>query len=250
MELLGDRNWYLPRWLEWLPHFEVGAARGSPTELATKRAMRAPISAPLSSCRKWPAPATISGPIAPGMWSAIRSAARGEKIGSESEKSTSAGFSQRPSASRTRSIGAVCRVLRLGRYLLGEGEDARLRLGYRPRCAVGLLDLVAHRLDARDANEPAGDQLGPDPAHEGAEAEPLLGRRPAAADAGVHDDEPRDPLRVLDGQPQADRAAPVLDDDRQVVQVELLDEPPDRAGVEVVGVVLAASGLSERPKPK
>jgi hypothetical protein len=21
--LLGDRNWYLPRWLEWLPHLEV-----------------------------------------------------------------------------------------------------------------------------------------------------------------------------------------------------------------------------------
>ena len=23
MELLGDRNWYLPRWLDWLPHLEV-----------------------------------------------------------------------------------------------------------------------------------------------------------------------------------------------------------------------------------
>jgi RND superfamily putative drug exporter len=23
MELLGERNWYLPRWLEWLPHYEV-----------------------------------------------------------------------------------------------------------------------------------------------------------------------------------------------------------------------------------
>jgi uncharacterized membrane protein YdfJ with MMPL/SSD domain len=21
--LLGDRNWYLPRWLEWIPHLEV-----------------------------------------------------------------------------------------------------------------------------------------------------------------------------------------------------------------------------------
>ena len=26
MELLGDRNWYLPRWLEWLPHVEVEAS--------------------------------------------------------------------------------------------------------------------------------------------------------------------------------------------------------------------------------
>jgi RND superfamily putative drug exporter len=23
LELLGDRSWYLPRWLEWLPHVEV-----------------------------------------------------------------------------------------------------------------------------------------------------------------------------------------------------------------------------------
>jgi hypothetical protein len=22
MKLLGDYNWYLPKWLEWLPHFE------------------------------------------------------------------------------------------------------------------------------------------------------------------------------------------------------------------------------------
>jgi putative drug exporter of the RND superfamily len=24
MKLLGDRNWYLPRWLEWLPRLEPG----------------------------------------------------------------------------------------------------------------------------------------------------------------------------------------------------------------------------------
>jgi RND superfamily putative drug exporter len=24
MKLLGDRNWYLPRWLEWLPNFGHG----------------------------------------------------------------------------------------------------------------------------------------------------------------------------------------------------------------------------------
>ncbi len=27
MQLLGDRNWYLPAWLEWLPHVELEAAR-------------------------------------------------------------------------------------------------------------------------------------------------------------------------------------------------------------------------------
>ena len=25
MSLLGQRNWYLPRWLDWLPHVEVEA---------------------------------------------------------------------------------------------------------------------------------------------------------------------------------------------------------------------------------
>jgi uncharacterized membrane protein YdfJ with MMPL/SSD domain len=26
MTLLGDWNWYLPKWLEWLPHFEHGGS--------------------------------------------------------------------------------------------------------------------------------------------------------------------------------------------------------------------------------
>jgi uncharacterized membrane protein YdfJ with MMPL/SSD domain len=26
MKLLGDRNWYLPKWLEWLPHLEHGGS--------------------------------------------------------------------------------------------------------------------------------------------------------------------------------------------------------------------------------
>jgi putative drug exporter of the RND superfamily len=30
MAILGDRTWYLPRWLEWLPHMEVeGHAAGA-----------------------------------------------------------------------------------------------------------------------------------------------------------------------------------------------------------------------------
>ena len=37
MELLGERNWYLPKWLEWLPHYEVEA---------TNAEMRRPISSP------------------------------------------------------------------------------------------------------------------------------------------------------------------------------------------------------------
>ena len=37
MELLGERNWYLPRWLEWLPHYEVEA---------TKSEIRRPMTTP------------------------------------------------------------------------------------------------------------------------------------------------------------------------------------------------------------
>jgi len=34
MELLGDRNWYLPRWLEWLPHLNVEGDTGTPPRVA------------------------------------------------------------------------------------------------------------------------------------------------------------------------------------------------------------------------
>jgi putative drug exporter of the RND superfamily len=30
MKLLGERNWYLPRWLEWLPRFEPGEPSAAP----------------------------------------------------------------------------------------------------------------------------------------------------------------------------------------------------------------------------
>jgi RND superfamily putative drug exporter len=32
MKLLGEANWYLPRWLEWLPRFEHGSAPAEPVE--------------------------------------------------------------------------------------------------------------------------------------------------------------------------------------------------------------------------
>jgi uncharacterized membrane protein YdfJ with MMPL/SSD domain len=36
MELLGDRNWYLPGWLEWLPHLNVEGEAEPPSRAATK----------------------------------------------------------------------------------------------------------------------------------------------------------------------------------------------------------------------
>jgi RND superfamily putative drug exporter len=38
MKLLGDKNWYLPKWLEWLPHLEHGAS--------PERVERPPVAAP------------------------------------------------------------------------------------------------------------------------------------------------------------------------------------------------------------
>jgi putative drug exporter of the RND superfamily len=30
LAILGEWNWYLPRWLDWLPHFEIeGAGAGA-----------------------------------------------------------------------------------------------------------------------------------------------------------------------------------------------------------------------------
>jgi len=34
MQLLGDRNWYLPSWLEWLPHLEVEGSTPAPNVAA------------------------------------------------------------------------------------------------------------------------------------------------------------------------------------------------------------------------
>jgi RND superfamily putative drug exporter len=35
MGLLGSWNWYLPRWLEWLPRIEVEAGEGGEHQPAT-----------------------------------------------------------------------------------------------------------------------------------------------------------------------------------------------------------------------
>jgi RND superfamily putative drug exporter len=36
MKLLGDWNWYLPSWLEWLPHVAPEAPRPSPAPVAAR----------------------------------------------------------------------------------------------------------------------------------------------------------------------------------------------------------------------
>ena len=40
MKLLGDWNWYLPKWLEWLPHLEHGGSVEEPRRSAAGRSLR------------------------------------------------------------------------------------------------------------------------------------------------------------------------------------------------------------------
>jgi len=63
MELLGDWNWYLPRWLEWLPNVSVegrgtGAVEGFIGTAAGAEAGAPQPGAPGHSERGWAAPPT------------------------------------------------------------------------------------------------------------------------------------------------------------------------------------------------
>jgi len=40
MKLLGDWNWYLPRWLAWLPNFSVEGERPRPAPPAPSQPQR------------------------------------------------------------------------------------------------------------------------------------------------------------------------------------------------------------------
>ena len=81
------------------------------------------------------------------MCAAIRSATRRREdrigVGEEHERRLLPAARGR---SRTRRSVPACRMLGRDRHELGEGEDAGLRLRHGPGSAVGLLDLVAHRL--------------------------------------------------------------------------------------------------------
>ncbi len=95
--------------------------------------------------------------------------------------------------------------------------------------------MVGHRLHEREPEELPRDDVGADAAHERLKAQPLVVRRPGA-DAGVQHHEARDPLRVLDREAKADRAAPVLHDERDRAKIELRHESRDRLDMTVVGV--------------
>ncbi len=85
--------------------------------------------------------------------------------------------------------------------------------------------------------------------HEVTKGQPGVGHRLMAGEqAGVEDDHALDPLGVLDGQSQADRAAPVVHDDRGVAQVERLEQRRHGVDVAVIGVPLDIDRLIGAPE--
>ena len=55
MRLLGNRNWYFPAWLEWLPNVAIG--EGGPQEEPESAALPAP------ACPAYPAYGPVSVPV-------------------------------------------------------------------------------------------------------------------------------------------------------------------------------------------
>ena len=110
----------------------------------------------------------------------------------------------------------------------GNARAPALDSAFGIRRLVGGDHLVAGVVLARAADEEADRQvLGA--LDEVAERDPRVGHLLVPGEqAGVEDHDPRDPIGVLDREPQPDRAAPVVHDDRRVAQVELLEQRRDR----------------------
>ena len=99
---------------------------------------------------------------------------RGEKTRSESENSTSAGFSQRASASRTRSIAAADGWSGSVGTSSGNARAPAFASATGKRRVVGAQDrFVEPRVDARRLDEPARGEALPDARTSVAEAQPL-----------------------------------------------------------------------------
>ena len=189
--------------------------------------------APASSCRKWLAPSitwSTSVPIAAAKRGRSRAAGR---VGVGPQRSASvAGRSC--SASSTRWPAGAPGVSGVGGISNGNARAPlwRRRWGTArrrrrsPRRAAGSC--------TRASDEEADRQvLGP--LDEVAERHPGVGHLLVTGEQpGVEDHHPRDAVRVLDGQAQADRAAPVVHDDRGVAQIERPRAAAPRCDVAVV----------------
>ena len=167
----------------------------------------------------------------------------GGSTGSCSAHSISTGRSSPRSASSTRRPSAAPGRVRRLRDQARERARARLRGDVGERRVVGGGDLVAGIAVAAAAHEqPARQVLGA--LDEGVERLPGVAHALLAGEqAGVHEHEAADAVRVLDREPQPDRAAPVVDDERGVAHVEVLEQRGGERDVAVVGVPVAVHRL-------
>ena len=213
--------------------------------------MTLPSSSPASSWRKWPAFAMVgwSRPRAPGTccW---RIASMPPVIGSESLKAVRNGRSHSPSAAHASAVGGGGRVVGPGRHQGGHRPDADLALLGRERRVVRRPDVVGHPAHAAGGDQPA------DVEHLGlldrvAEHPPDLRHvEVAGREAGVGGHDAREPVGVLGHQPQPEQPAPVLTEQRHLVQVEVVEgqlaHPLDVPGE---GVVRQRERLVRPPEP-
>ena len=131
-----------------------------------------------------------------------------------------------------------------------EGARAGLRLGRWKRGVVRVHDFGRHPSRTGSFDEHRHRQvLGA--LDEISECVPCLAHLLATGEqSGVHDHEPRDPVRVLDREAKADRSAPVVHDDGRVAQVEAGQQPLHRLDVAVVGVPRHVGRLVRPAEPR
>ena len=201
----------------------------------SQAAISRPISGPASSWRKWLASAITWSTSVPSAAANRRPVSSGS-TGSESAHSTSFGRSSSRSASSTR-----CRPRRPAyRARSGASAGTRGRRPSTPGSGTGRRRrrsprrrgrACTRRLTRKPTGRSSVRSTKSRNAHPGVGHLLVAGEQP-----GVQDHHPRDPVRVLDRQPQPDRPAPVVHDDGGVAHVELLEQRRHRRGVAVVAV--------------
>ena len=211
-------------------------------------AINPPISGPASSWRKCEAPA-ITWSISPPSAAANRRPVSSGSTGSESAHRNSFGRGIRAQGVEHALARLAARHLRRDRQDQRERARSRLGGGVRERRVVAGDHRVAGVVQARPPDEQPDRQiLGP--LDEPTERHPRFGHLLMPGEQpGVEYDDPRNAVRPLDRHAQPDRAAPVVDDDGGVVEVELVHERRDARRVGVVRVPVDVERLVERPNP-
>ena len=157
-----------------------------------KSRIAAATSSGLSSWRKWTAPSISTGPRAPGISSTNPCAYCGGRTRVVRAPDDERRLLPARGARRGRGSSAPCSD---GRARSGRARGRRARppstRASGTAASYAARDLVVEPLRRAGLDEAPDVERAAELAHDGAEAQPRVARRPAAADAGVEDDEPR-----------------------------------------------------------